>query len=170
MVLGMSLSTFTMVHVVLSLVGILAGAVVVAGMLGSRTLPGWTGVFLATTILTSVTGFMFPFTQIGPPHVVGAISLVLLAIALVALYGRHLHGSWRWVYVGTAIASLYLNVFVGVVQAFQKILFLNPLAPTQTEPPFIVTQLAVLALFVVLAIAATLRFRPDDRYQQGGSG
>src|SRR5438552_13960372 len=120
MILGMSTSTFTLVHVVLSLVGIFAGLVVVFGMLGSKRLDGWTALFLATTVLTSVTGFFFPFDKILPSHIVGIISLVVLAIAILALYALHLAGAWRWIYVVSAVMALYLNVFVGVVQAFQK--------------------------------------------------
>ncbi len=160
MILGMSLATFTAFHVVLSLIGIGAGLVVLVGMLGSKRLPGWTALFLVTTILTSVTGFFFPSKQFGAPHLFGVISLVALAVALLGLYGTKLAGPWRWLYVGTAVLALYLNVFVGVVQAFQKLAPLNRLAPTQSEPPFAVAQLVVLALFVVLGIRAVKRFRP----------
>ena len=162
MILGMSTSTFTLVHVVLSLVGIFAGLVVVFGMLGSKRLDGWTALFLATTVLTSVTGFFFPFDKILPSHIVGIISLVVLAVAILALYGHWLAGSWRWVYVASAGVALYLNVFVGVVQAFQKLPFLKPLAPTQSEPPFLITQLVVLALFVGLTIVAVIRFHNEQ--------
>jgi hypothetical protein len=160
MILGMSLATFTAFHVVLSLIGIGAGLVVLIGMLGSKRLPGWTALFLVTTILTSVTGFLFPSKPFGAPHLFGVISLVALAVALLGLYGKKLAGPWRWLYVGTALLSLYLNVFVGVVQAFQKLAPLNRLAPTQSEPPFAIAQLVVLALFVVLGIRAVKRFHP----------
>jgi hypothetical protein len=160
MTLGLSLSGFTTLHVVISLIGIVSGFVVLYGMLGSQRLGGWTVLFLATTILTSVTGFMFPFNGLLPSHVVGAISLVLLALALLALYVFRLDGPWRPVYVATALAALYLNVFVGVVQAFQKLPFLQTLAPTQSEPPFAVAQLAVLAIFLALAFLALRRFHP----------
>lgn len=160
MMLGLSLSAFTQLHVIISLVAIVSGLVVLCDMLGGRLRGCWTKVFLVTTILTSVTGFMFPFKGVGPPHVVGAISLVLLALSVVGLYLNGLAGSWRWIYVVTAVASLYLNVFVGVVQAFQKLPFLTPLAPTQSEPPFAVAQLAVLAIFIVLGIRAVSRFHP----------
>jgi uncharacterized membrane protein SirB2 len=162
MILGMSLATFTQVHVILSLIGIAAGLVVLGGMLGSKRLEGWTAVFLVTTILTSVTGFFFPFTGITPPHVFGVVSLVVLAVALMALYGRRLRGAWRWLYVVGALVALYLNVFVGVVQAFLKIPFLTALAPTQSEPPFFVAQLLALAVFVVLGVRAVRRFRPTS--------
>ncbi len=160
MMLGLSLSAFTQLHVIISLVGIVSGLVVLCDMLGGRMRGGWTAVFLVTTILTSVTGFMFPFKAIGPPHVVGAISLALLALSVLGLYVSGLSGSWRWIYVVTAVASLYLNVFVGVVQAFQKLSFLTPLAPTQSEPPFVATQLLVLVAFIVLGIRAVARFHP----------
>ena len=161
MILGMSFVTFTIVHVVISLIGIATGIIVLLGMLKDKRLDGATAVFLATTVLTSVTGFMFPFSQLLPSHVVGAISLVVLAVALIALYGRHLSGAWRSIYIVTATFALYLNVFVGVVQAFQKVSFLRPLAPTQAEAPFIIAQLAVLVLFAVLGLIALKTFYPD---------
>jgi hypothetical protein len=162
MILGMSTSTFTLVHVVLSLVGIFAGLVVVFGMLGSKRLDGWTALFLATTVLTSVTGFFFPFDKILPSHIVGIISLVVLAIAILALYALHLAGPWRWIYVVSADVALYLNAFVGVVQAFQKVPLLASLAPTQSEPPFLIAQAVVLMIFVGLGIAAVRSFRPPS--------
>ena len=160
MVLGMSLAAFTQLHVILSLIGIGAGIVVLFGMLGGKRLPGWTALFLATTVLTSATGFLFPFQQLLPSHIVGIISLVALAIALFALYVRRLAGSWRWIYVVTAVFSLYLNCFVGVVQAFLKQPFLKPLAPTQSEPPFVIAQAIVLLIFVVLGFLAVRAFHP----------
>jgi hypothetical protein len=160
MILGMSLSTFTTVHVVISLIGIASGFIVVARMLSAQRAGGWTAVFLATTVLTSVTGFMFPFSRFLPSHAFGVISLVVLAIALVALYTFHLTGAWRLTYVVTAVIALYLNVFVGVVQAFQKVPFLQPLAPTQSELPFLVVQLAVLGVAIALGYIAGKRFRP----------
>jgi hypothetical protein len=160
MSLGLSLSGLTTLHVAISLTGIVSGLVVLYGMLGSQRLGGWTALFLATTILTSVTGFMFPFSGLLPSHVVGLISLVVLAVALLALYGFRLAGPWRWIYVATALAALYLNVFVGVVQAFQKLSPLQSLAPTQSEPPFALAQLAVLAIFLALGFLAVRRFHP----------
>ncbi len=154
MILGLSVAAFTVLHTTISLVAILAGFVVLAALLGRRAASGWTGFFLAATVATSVTGFMFPLRTIGPPHVVGAISLVVLALALAALYGRGLRGAWRPVYVVSVILALYLNVFVGVVQAFQKIPALRGLAPTGTEAPFVAAQGAVLALFVGLGVLA----------------
>lgn len=161
MILGMSFSAFTTVHVVISLIGIVTGIIVLLGMVGGRRVDGLTTAFLATTVLTSVTGFMFPFSQLLPSHIVGAISLVVLALALVALYGKGLAGVWRSIYIVTATMALYLNVFVGVVQAFQKLPFLQPLAPTQAEAPFVIAQVAVLALFAVLGFLAVKRFHPD---------
>jgi hypothetical protein len=160
MILGMSLSTFTTLHVIISLIGIVTGIVVVLGMLGGRKLGGWTAIFLATTVLTSATGFLFPFTKLLPSHVFGIISLVVLAAAVLALYVFRLEGPWRWIYVAGATLALYLNVFVGVVQAFQKLAFLQPLAPTQAEAPFIVAQVAVLAIFAALGFLAVKRFHP----------
>jgi hypothetical protein len=133
---------------------------VLLGKIGGHRLPGWTALFLVTTILTRVTGILFPFSQLLPSHIVGAISLVVLALALVALYAFRLGGAWRWVYVVTAVLALYLNVFVGVVQAFQKLAFLHALAPTQSEPPFAVAQAIVLAAFVLLGFLAVRRFHP----------
>ena len=129
----------------------------------------WTALFLATTVLTSVTGFFFPRDQLLPSHVVGIISLVVLAVAILALYVYHLAGSWRRIYVVTAVLALYLNIFVGVVQAFLKVPFLNALAPTQTEPPFLITQLVVLALFVVLTVVAAIRFHGESKELGGTS-
>jgi hypothetical protein len=160
MILGMSASTFQLVHVILSLIGIASGLIAVFGMLGGRNLGGWTALFLTTTILTSATGFGFPFDRLLPSHWVGTISLVLLAVATLALYVFRLAGPWRWLYAVTAVVALYLNVFVGVVQAFQKIPALHALAPTQSEPPFAIAQGAVLVIFVLLAIIAAVRFRP----------
>ena len=160
MILGMSTSTFTVLHVVLSLIGISSGIVVLFGMLSANKLSGWTGLFLASTVLTSVTGFFFHSEHFGPPHVVGVVSLVALAVAILGLYLCRLVGPWRWIYVGGAVLALYLNVFVGVVQAFEKVPFLSRLAPTQSAPPFLVVQLIVMAIFVVLGILAAMRFRP----------
>src|SRR5436305_7470534 len=130
MVLGMSLATFTVVHVIVSLIGIAAGGFVLAGLLGSRRVPGWTTVFLVFTILTSVTGFFFPFDKLLPSHMIGILSLVLLAVACFALYGQKLSGAWRWIYVLTAMVAFYLNVFVLIIQSFLKIGPLHALAPS----------------------------------------
>lgn len=159
MVLGMSLSTFTLLHVIISLAGIGSGFVVMYGLLNGKPLDGWTAIFLTTTVLTSVTGFMFPFEGVKPAHVVGGISLVVLAIAIWARYGAHLAGAARWIYVVTAAIALYLNCFVAVVQAFMKIPALHSLAPTQKEPPFAIAQLLVLAIFIWLTWLAAKRFQ-----------
>ena len=161
MILGMSLSSFTLFHVVLSLIGIAAGFVVVFGTLASKTLRGWTALFLITTILTSVTGYFFPADKVLPSHIVGAISLVVLALAVAALYRYRLTGPWRWIYVVTAFSALYLNVFVGVVQAFLKVSWLQPLAPMQAEPPFVIAQGVVLLAFVALTVVALRGFHPQ---------
>lgn len=157
--MGFNLQTYTLIHVVISLLGIGSGLVVVYGLLTGRRLNGWTAFFLATTVATSVTGFGFPFERLLPSHKVGIISLVVLAVAILARYGRRLAGAWRWIYVVSAVMALYLNVFVGIVQAFQNVPSLKALAPTQSEPPFLLTQLVVLALFIGLAVMAALRFR-----------
>ena len=162
MVLGMSLSAFTMVHVVISLIGIVTGFIVLFGLFGSHRLPGMTALFLITTILTSVTGFLFPFDKLLPSHMVGIVSLIVLAIACFALYGMKLSGAWRWIYTLTAMIALYLNVFVLVIQSFLKIGPLHALAPSvpPSEPPFAVVQGIVLVFFVVAIIGAVRRFRP----------
>ncbi|MGB7280220.1 MAG: hypothetical protein WBL48_08895 [Pseudolabrys sp.] len=160
MIAGLSIENFTILHVAISLIGIVSGLIVLFGMLGARRLPGWTALFLATTVLTSVTGFMFPINGLTPAIVVGVISIVILAIALMALYVKHLSGAWRWIYVTTALAALYFNVFVLIVQSFQKVPALQKLAPTQSEPPFSVTQGVVLVAFLVLGTMAARRFRP----------
>jgi len=158
MIFGMS--PLLLVHVVMSLIGIATGLVVLYGLIAGKPHGGWTAAFLVTTILTSVTGFPLPATQLLPSHIVGVISIVLLAVALAALYVYRLAGAWRWIYVASAVTALYLNVFVGVVQSFQKLAFLTPLAPTQSEAPFLVAQVVVLTLFIALGIAAARRFRP----------
>jgi hypothetical protein len=159
MILGMTTSTFTLVHVLISLVGIGSGFVVVYGLLTGKPLDGWTATFLSTTILTSITGFLFPVAHILPSHIIGLISLLVLAVALLARYGRHMQRSWRSTYVVCAIVALYLNVFVAVVQSFLKIPPVHALAPTQKEPPFLFTQLAVMAIFVIIGILAVKKFR-----------
>lgn len=162
MVLGLSLSTFTMVHVIISLIGIVSGFIVLFGLFGSQRMPGMTALFLLSTILTSVTGFLFPVDKLLPSHIVGIISLVMLAIACVALYAMKLSGAWRWIYVLTAMIALYLNVFVLVIQSFLKIGPLHALAPSvpPSEPPFAVVQGLVLVFFVIAIIGAVRRFRP----------
>ncbi len=160
-IFGMTTATYTVIHVLISLIGIASGIVVMYGMLTGKRLDRWTALFLTTTILTSVTGFGFPFDHLLPSHKVGIISLVALAIAIVARYALHLTGAWRRTYVISTALALYLNVFVLVVQSFEKVPALKALAPTQKEPPFLVAQLVVLALFVVLTIFAAKRFRGE---------
>ena len=157
MIFGMT--TFTQIHVALSLIGILAGFVVAFGLLTAKRLDGWTAIFLISTVATSVTGFFFPFHGFTPAIGVGIVSLVVLAVAIFARYTRKLTGAWRWIYVVTAMIALYLNVFVLIVQLFQKVPALKALAPTQSEAPFLVAQLVAFALFLVLTIFAAIRFR-----------
>jgi hypothetical protein len=157
MILGLSVAAFTQLHVLISLVGIAAGLVFLAGLLAGRWLGLWNQIFLVFTILTSVTGFFFHSKMIGPPHVVGVISLVDLAVALVALYGFRRAGLWRPVYTITAVVALYLNVFVLIVQLFQKAAFLNAFAPTGSEPPFAIAQGLALIAFAVAGYVAVRR-------------
>ncbi|HSZ01903.1 MAG TPA: hypothetical protein VK788_20575 [Terriglobales bacterium] len=155
MVLGMSIETFTVVHVLISLVAIASGIVVMYGFLSNQRLDRWTAIFLVTTVLTSLTGFLFPFTGVTPAIKLGITSLVVLAIAAVARYFLHL--TWRKTYVIAACTGLYLNVFVLVVQSFEKVPSLKALAPTQKEPPFAIVQIAVLLFFVVLTTFSVKR-------------
>jgi hypothetical protein len=159
----MSISTFTLFHVALSLIGIFAGLIVLVGMFDANRLEGWTPLFLVTTVLTSATGFAFPADRILPSHIVGVVSLLVLAVAIAALYVYRLRGSWRWIYVSSAVLALYLNVFVGVVQAFLKVPTLSALAPTQSAAPFIIAQGAVLLIFVGLGVAAVRSFHPPAK-------
>src|SRR5579862_1416680 len=158
MIWGMSTQTFTVVHVIISLVGIITGFLVLFGMIGGKRMDAMTAVFLVTTVLTSVTGFGFPFTHLLPSHKVGIISLVVLAVAIGARYGCRLKGVWRSLYVLTAAMALYLNVFVLVVQAFLKFPALHPYAPKGNEPPFLFAQLAVMIVFITLTIRALRGF------------
>jgi hypothetical protein len=160
MILGMSISMFTTVHTIISLIAIVAGLIVLFGLLRGTNSAAWTALFLLTTVLTSVTGFMFPRTAVTPAQIVGGLSLVVLVLAILAFYLFHLKGAWRWIYVVTATSALYLNVFVLVVQSFQKLSFLHPLAPTQSEPPFLIAQTLVLVLFIVAGFLGVRRFHP----------
>jgi hypothetical protein len=155
------LLTFSLIHVVLSLVGIIAGLVVVGGLMAGVRFDGWTGVYFVTTVLTNVTGFGFPFATLLPSHIVGGISLLVLVVAIAARYWKHLTGAWRGVFVVSTVLALYLNVFVLVAQLFQKVPALIAVAPTQKAPAFVVTHLIVLALFVVLGKAAVRGFRTE---------
>ena len=153
------LPTFTLIHVVISVVGVLSGLVVIGGLMAGARLESWTALFLATTTLTSATGFGFPASAVSPAHIVGGLSLVVLAACFAARYWTKLAGRWRTTYVVTAVVATYLNVFVLVVQLFTKTPALSQLAPTQQEPPFALTQALVLALFVWLGWAAVRGFR-----------
>jgi hypothetical protein len=166
MIFGMTLGTYTFLHVLISLVGIGSGLIVMFGLLRGKRLDAWTGLFLVTTVLTSVTGFGFPFDRLLPSHKVGILSLVILAATIPARYLFHLAGSWRWIYVIGAGMALYLNVFVLVVQAFEKVPALNALAPTHTEPPFLVAELVVLLIFVALIIFAAKRFHLEPERER----
>ncbi|MGB2620952.1 MAG: hypothetical protein WA857_21205 [Candidatus Acidiferrum sp.] len=159
MVFGMSY--FTLFHVLLSLIGIFTGFVAVFGMIAGKRLEGWTAVFLTTTALTSITGFLFPFHKVTPGIILGIISLIVLAVAIPARYVKHLEGAWRKIYAVTATLALYFNVFVLVAQLFAKVPALHALAPKGNEPPFLVSELVVMALFIVLGVAAAIKFHPE---------
>ena len=171
MILGMSVAAFTQLHVIISLIAIISGIIVAISMLNARLMPGMTTLFLITTVATSVTGFMFPtpvdaprvLGSLDPAKVIGLISLIFLALAIIGLYSYKLAGAWRGLYVISAIIALYFNCFVLVVQSFQKIAFFHALAPTQKEPPFAVAQGILLIVFVGLGIAAFKKFRPLTR-------
>ncbi len=155
------LETFTLFHVILSLLGIVSGFVVIFGLIGSKRMDVWTAWFVATTALTSVTGFLFPFRGFLPSYAVGAISLVVLAVGVAARYRFQLAGGWRVTYVISAVLALYLNFFVLIVQLFRKVPALDTLAPTQSEPPFQITQLVVLLFFAVLGFRAAVKFHGE---------
>lgn len=159
MILGMS--TFTLFHVVLSLIGILAGFIAVFGMIGGKRLDGWTAVFLTTTALTSITGFLFPFHGVTPGIILGILSLIVLAVAVPARYVKHLAGAWRKTYAITATIALYFNVFVLIAQLFAKVPALHAMAPKENEPPFLISEGVVMILFIVLAIASAIKFHPE---------
>jgi hypothetical protein len=154
------LEIYTLFHTLISLLAILAGIVVVRGLLASRIDPTWTRAFLVLAIATSVTGYFFPFHGVTPAQIVGVVALVILAVVLLARRRFHLAGSWRWIYAAGMATSLYLLVFVLVAQSFEHVPFLNPLAPTGSEPPFKVAQAVVLVAFVVIGVLAARRFRP----------
>jgi hypothetical protein len=160
----MILQIYTIIHTLISLVAIFTGIVVLLGMLANKRLDGWTKWFLTTAVLTTVTGFFFPFHGFTPAIGLGIISLPFLAITIFARYSRHLTGAWRWIYVIGAVICLYFNLFVLVVQSFEKVPVLHAIAPTQAESPFKLTQLVVLMLSTVLAIVAVIRFRPEPAH------
>ena len=157
----MILQIYTIIHTLISLIAIFTGFVVLFGLLSDKRFDGWTKWFLITAVATTVTGFFFPFHGFTPAIGLGLISLPILALTIYARYPKNLAGAWRLIYVLGAVISLYFNVFVGVVQSFEKIPALHAMAPTQTEQPFKLTQLTVLSLFVILAIVAVIRFRPE---------
>jgi hypothetical protein len=156
----MILEIYTIIHTLISLVAIFTGLIVVFGMIAGKRLDGWTKWFLTTAVLTTVTGFFFPFHGFTPAIGLGIISLPFLAITIFARYSKHLAGAWRWIFVVGAVICLYFNLFVLVVQLFEKVPALHAMAPTQTESPFKVTQLVVLLLSALLAMIAVIRFRP----------
>jgi hypothetical protein len=162
--------TLLQFHVIVSLIGIVSGVVVAYGLVTGRPLPAWTALFLLTTILTSATGFPLAPYGFDPPRALGIMSLVLLALAVLALYPLRLAGAWRWIYVVTAVAALYFNVFVGIVQAFGKLAPLHALAPTQTEAPFVAAQLVALAAFIALGWWAVRMFHPVSAARSETSG
>jgi hypothetical protein len=160
-ILGMSTATYTFLHVLISLAGIASGLIIMYGLLRGKRLDHWTSVFLTTTPLTSITGFGFPFDHLLPSHIPAIMSLVGLAFAIPARYAFHLAGTWRWIYVIGVALALYFNVFVLLVQSFEKGPALRVLAPTQKEPPFLVAQRLVLLIFVTFTVFATVRFQPE---------
>jgi hypothetical protein len=161
MILGMTLSTFTAFHVLLSLIGIGSGFLVLYGLLVAKRFDGATAIFLLTTVLTSATGFLFPFEHLLPSHVLGIISLLALAVAIIARYPMHMVRAWRSTYVISAVLALYLNFFVLVAQTFMKVPVVHILAPTQKEPPFFIVQLVVMVIFIVLGVFAVKKFRTE---------
>jgi hypothetical protein len=158
MILGMT--TLTFVHVLLSLIGVLSGLVVLFGMLSADRLDGMTGLFLATTVLTSITGFFFPISKVTPGIILGVLSLIVLAIAIYARYSAKMAGGWLRTYVITATIALYFNVFVLIAQAFMKVPALHALAPTGPEPPFLIAQVICMIVFVILGVLAVKKFHP----------
>lgn len=156
----MSLQTFTTLHVIISAIGLISGAVVLYGLLKADPLPAWTAIFLISTLLTTVTGFFFPIKGVTPALAVGILSTPLLALAVFAVFGRGLKGSWRWIYVVTAVGAFYFNVVALIAQGFLKVPSLHALAPTGSEPAFLVAQAIGLVVFVVLGVLALFRFHP----------
>jgi hypothetical protein len=156
----MFVNTYTSIHSLLSLAAIAAGVLVLAGLLGARLPQIVAPLFIALAVATSVTGFGFPFNKVLPSHIVGGIALAVLAIGIFARYFAHLAGAWRWIYTAAMVASLYFLVFVGIAQAFAKIAVLRNAAPTQSEPPFAITQGVVLVIFVILGFLAARAFHP----------
>lgn len=162
MILGMSPLVF--VHVAISILGILTGFIAIFGMIAGQRLDGWTAVFLGSTLLTSLTGFVLPAHRLMPSHILGILSVLVLALAIPARYAKQLAGAWRKVYAVGACIALYLNVFVLVAQLFMKVPALHAMAPNGAEPPFLISQGTVLLVFIGLTIAATVRFRPESAH------
>ncbi len=160
MILGLSLSTYTLIHSVISLIALAAGIVVVIGLLGSKPMPGWTALYLVTAILTSAGGFAFPTDHLLPSQMVGAICLVLLLVVILARYAFRLAGAWRWIYAICLVLTVYFDAFVAIVQSFLKIPAVHALAPTQGEPPFAIAQGALLLIFAGLLVLSAIKFRP----------
>jgi hypothetical protein len=156
------MSTYTVVHVVISLIGIASGLIVAFGLVGAKRMDGMTAIFLATTLLTDITGFFFPFTVFKPSYVVGTLSTIVLLIAIFARYSKHLAAGWRRAYVITAMIGLYLNCFVLVAQLFMKVPSLNKLAPNGNEPPFLISQVVAMVIFIIWTVIAVKQFRPDS--------
>lgn len=161
MILGLSVAAFTATHVLLSLIALLSGVAVLRNLFASRTPAAITALFLATSIATSAGGFLFPSTRLGLGHVVGAVSLVVLLPTVVAIYGFHLAGPWRWIYALGAIGALWLDIVIAVVQSFAKTPLLRPFAFSLTAPALLLVQLAVLVLFIVIGARALKRFHPE---------
>ena len=160
----MILQSYTIIHTLISLIAIFTGLVVLLGMLGGKRLDGWTKWFLITAVATTVTGFFFPFHGFTPAIGLGIISLPFLALTIFARYSKHLAGAWRWIYAIGAVICLYFNLFVLVVQLFEKVPALHAMAPTQTESPFKLTQVCVLVVSAVLALIAVIRFHPEPSH------
>jgi hypothetical protein len=158
---GIPTHLFLQIHVAISLVALVAGLIALYGWLSGKASSGWTALFLVMIILTSVTGFPLPPFGLDPPRMVGILSLILLAIAVLAIYAFRVSGPWRWIFIVTAMTALYLDAFVGVIQAFNKLSFLHELAPNGSEPPFLIVQVIVLAIFVLLGFLAVRRFHPE---------
>jgi hypothetical protein len=158
---GIPTHLFLQIHVAISLVALVAGLIALYSWLSGKVSSGWTAFFLVMIILTSVTGFPLPPFGFDPPRMVGILSLILLAIAVLAIYVFRVAGAWRWIFIVTAMMALYLDAFVGVIQAFNKLSFLHALAPNGNEPPFVIVQVVVLAIFVVLGFLAVRRFHPE---------
>ena len=163
----MILHIYTIIHTLISLIAIFTGLIVVFGMIGGKRLDGWTKWFLITAVLTTATGFFFPFHGVTPAIILGMITVPVVAITIYARYSRQLAGAWLWIYVVGAVMSLYFNLFVLVVQLFEKVPALHAIAPTQTESPFKLTQLIVLLVSALLAIVAAIRFHPEPRVATG---